>query len=144
MTKWVLKDSFHRLPLLVTAGVGTAALELGDVGFPLGLSGESGQAGHVAFPVEIVHGVANHEEATAPAVDLHIQYAHLSLTLDDFRPYVRVGFDIFLYHLLVIHEREGLAVAFHVSFKFQDSGFKRLEVLSAKASTTKKQTMGTR
>ena len=119
----VSEDALHELPLLVTAGIGTAALELGDVGFPLGLARKGGEASHVTFPVEVVHRVANHEEAAALPIYLHIQYAHFSLALDYFRPHVRMGFDVFLYHLLVIHEREGLAVAFHVGFKFQDSGF---------------------
>ena len=106
------------MPFLVTAGIGTAALELGDVGFPFRLTREGGEFCHVLLEVKVVLDIHNHEEAAAFAVDLHIQDANFALALDDFRPYVGVGLHVFLYHLLVVHEREGLAISLHVSFKF--------------------------
>ena len=39
-----LEDALHQLPLVGGAGVGGAALEQGDIGFPFGLAGESGEA----------------------------------------------------------------------------------------------------
>ena len=51
---FLLKDPLHPLPLLITAGIGGAALEPGDVGFPFGLPREGGEAGHVSLEVEVI------------------------------------------------------------------------------------------
>ena len=103
------------MPLLVATGIRLAALELAHVGLPFGLSWQSYQSCHVALPVEIVYRVANHEEVSTFAVNLHIKYAHLTLTFDDFGPDVGMGFHVFLYHFLVVNEGKGLAIAFHIS-----------------------------
>ena len=107
------KDPLHPLPFLVAAGVGGAALEPGDVGFPFGLPREGGEAGHVALEVEVIDRVHDHEEAAAAAVDLHVQDADLALAYYDFRPHVGVRFDILGDEGFIVHERQGLAVAFH-------------------------------
>jgi len=107
------ENSFHRLPLFIAAGGGAGALELGDVGFPLGLPRKGGQTGHIAGKVKVVFGVHNHKETAAFAVYLHIQDAYLTLAFYDLRPHVGVSFNVLLYHLLVIYEREGLAVSLH-------------------------------
>ena len=108
-----LKNPLHQLPFFVAAGVGGAALELGDVGFPFGLAGKRGQAGHVALEVEVVDGVHDHEQRSPLAVDLHVEDADLALAGDDLRPYVGVGVDVAGDHLFVIDESKGLAVTFH-------------------------------
>ena len=51
---WWSKDPLHPLPLLIAAGVGGAALEPGDVGFPFGLPREGGEASYVALEVEVI------------------------------------------------------------------------------------------
>ena len=48
------KDPLHPLPFFITAGIGGAALEPGDVCFPFGLPREGGEAGHVALEVEVI------------------------------------------------------------------------------------------
>ena len=108
-----LEDPFHQLPFFVAAGGGGAALELGDVGFPFGLAGQSGQAGHVAGPVEVVHGVADHEEGSAEAPDFHRENAHLPLAGNDFRPNMLVDLHVFFNHLRVVYQSERLAISFH-------------------------------
>ena len=109
----VSEDALHELPLLVTAGVGTAALELGDVSFPLGLTREGGKAGHVPLEVKIVLDIHYHEQAAALAVDLHIEDANFTLALNDLRPYVGVGFNILSNHLFVIDQGQCLTVSLH-------------------------------
>ena len=108
-----LENAFHHLPLLVTAGVGCTPLELGDVRFPLSLTREGGQAFHIALPVKIVHGVANHKETSPLAVDLHIEDAYLPLAIDNLWPYMGVSFHIFRNHFLVINQGQRLTISFH-------------------------------
>ena len=109
-----IKNLFHQLPLLVTAGCGGAALELGHIGFPLGLSRQHGQAGHIALEVEVITGVHNHKEGAPGAIDLHLQDAHLVLAGNHFRPHMGMRFAVFLNHRRVVNQREGLAVTFHI------------------------------
>ena len=110
-----LKDALHQLPLVGGAGVGGAALELGDVCFPFGLARESGEACHVALEVEVVGGVHDHEQAAAATVYLHVEDADFALAGNDFGPYVRMHFYIFRNHILVIYEGQCLAISFHLS-----------------------------
>ena len=63
-----VENAFHRLPFLIAAGGGGAALELGDEGFPLFLAGQGGEALHGLVPVEINRGVDNHGEVVANEV----------------------------------------------------------------------------
>jgi len=89
------------VPFVGGGGVGVAALVLGNVGFPFGLAGELGETGHVAFPVEIIHGVADHKDLVAETVDLHVEDAYLALAGHDFGPYMGVDFDIFTDEFIV-------------------------------------------
>ena len=111
-----LKDSFHHLPFLITAGICCTTLELAHIRLPLCLPGQSRQSRHIPLPVKIIHGVANHKQLPALAVDLHIQYAHLPLALNNLRPHVLMGFHILGNHLLVINECQRLAIPFHATF----------------------------
>lgn len=83
------------------------------MGFPFRLSREGRESCHVTLEIEVVDGVAYHEESAAFAVDLHIKDADFPLTFNDFRPYIFMSLDIFLDHFGVIDESESLAVSFH-------------------------------
>ena len=107
------KNPVHKLPFLVAAGVGVSALELGDIGLPFRLTREGGKARHIALPVEAIDRIANHEEAAAFSIYLHIEDAHRPLALDHLGPHMRVRLDISLNHRLVVHERKRLTISFH-------------------------------
>lgn len=109
----ILEYPLHPLPLLVTPCVCGAALELRYVCFPFRLAGELGEARHIPVPVKLVHGVADHKQRAAAAIDLHVQNSHLTLSFNDLGPDVPVGLHILLDHLLVVDERQRLAIAFH-------------------------------
>ena len=84
------------MPFLIRAGIGFASLKLSDVSFPLCLTRESGEPSHIAFPVEVIDGVTNHEKQIVFNKNLHIKDSHLTLTFNNLRPYMRMGFNVFL------------------------------------------------
>ena len=57
-----------------------AALELGDIGFPLRLTGQFGKSLHITLEVKIIYGVHNHEQLSVVAKDLHRKDAHFTLS----------------------------------------------------------------
>ena len=63
------------MPLLSGGHGGVAALEAGDVGFPLGLTRKGGETGVVLDEVEVICGVHDHEDPAFKAVDLHVKDA---------------------------------------------------------------------
>ena len=66
---------FSIRPLLGRSHGRVAALEAGDVGFPLCLAGQGGETGVVHDEVEVIGGVHDHEDPAFKAVDLHVKYA---------------------------------------------------------------------
>ena len=101
------------MPFGTGRSIRITALELADVGLPLSLSGQCSKEGHILFKVEVILDIHNHKETSTFAVYLHIEDANLALASDDFRPYVGMSVHVLGNHLLVINERERLAVAFH-------------------------------
>lgn len=82
--------------------IGTLAS--GHNGFPLGLARHGGQSGHVAFPIEIVHRVANHKDVIFKTIYLHIKNADFALAFDDFGPDMGMEFTISLNEFRVVDE----------------------------------------
>ena len=82
--------------------VGTLAL--GNMGFPLGLTGQGSEAGHVTFPVEIIHGITYHKDVIFKTIDLHIKDTDGTLAFNHFGPYVGMEFAIFLNEFWVVDE----------------------------------------
>jgi hypothetical protein len=107
------KYSFHQLPFFGGRQFWVSTLALGHVGFPFGLSGQGGQAGHVFFPIEIVHGVANHEKMCAATENLHVEDADFALAFNHFGPHMGVDFAVFRDEFGVVDKLQGLAVSFH-------------------------------
>ena len=66
---------FSIRPLLGRSHGRVAALEAGDVGFPLCLAGQGGETGVVHDEVEVIGGVHDHEDPAFKAVDLHVKDA---------------------------------------------------------------------
>lgn len=66
---------FSIRPLLGRSHERVAALEAGDVGFPLCLTGQGGETGVVLDEVEVICGVHDHEDPAFKAVDLHVKDA---------------------------------------------------------------------
>ena len=66
---------FSIRPLLGRSHGRVAALEAGDVGFPLCLAGQGGETGVVLDEIEVIGGVHDHEDPAFKAVDLHVKYA---------------------------------------------------------------------
>ena len=64
---------FSIRPLLGRSHGRVAALEAGDVGFPLCLTGQGGETGVVLDEVEVICGVHDHEDPAFKAVDLHVK-----------------------------------------------------------------------
>ena len=110
-----VENLFHQFPLLSRRCLWVAALELCHVSLPFGLARQGAEVCHVAFPVEVVNGIDNHEELATVAVDFHREDADLMLAFDDFGPHMAVHFNVFLNHGLVVNEGEGLAISFHRS-----------------------------
>ena len=63
------------MPLLGRSHGRVAALEAGDVGFPICLAGQGGETGVVLDEVEVICGVHDHEDPAFKAVDLHVKDA---------------------------------------------------------------------
>ena len=70
-----MEDLLHEVPLLGGGHGGVAALEAGDVGFPLCLAGQGGETGVVLDEIEVICGVHDHEDPAFKAVDLHVKDA---------------------------------------------------------------------
>lgn len=107
----------HHLPFFVACGIGIAALELADKGFPLGLAWECGESGHCFFPVEIFGGIYYHDQCVAQDVDFHLDDADFSDAVANFLPVVfrRMPFDVFAPCLFVGIERQRLYESLYVA-----------------------------
>lgn len=110
-----LKNLLHQAPLFVAGERGVGALGLGDKGFPFGLAGQVGKAGHVALEVKVVHGVHDHEHVSAATEDLHVQDSHLFLALHHFGPYMLVDVAVAADHVRIVQQFKGLAISFHLT-----------------------------
>ena len=66
---------FSIRPLLGRSHGRVAALEAGDVGFPICLTGQGGETGVIHDEVEVIGGVHDHEDPAFKAVDLHVKDA---------------------------------------------------------------------
>lgn len=101
------------MPLLGGGHGGVAALEAGDVGFPLCLTGQGGETGVVHDEVEVIAGVHDHEDPAFKAVDLHVKDADLADPLLNLGPNVPVSLDVALNHLAVPNQLKCLRITFH-------------------------------
>lgn len=109
-----VEDFDHQSPLFGRRSACRATLELTDVCLPFSLARQTCQPLHIAFKVEIIDGIHDHEQVTATPIDLHLDDAHFSLPMNNLRPDMGMGLYISLNQRLVIYERQGLAVAFHI------------------------------
>lgn len=108
-----VEDLGAELPFLIAAGIGCAALELRDVGFPFGLTRKRCKTRHVALEIEVVTSVHNHEQLTTEAVYFHRDDSNLVLTGNDLQPHMAVYLAVLLNHLRIIYKCKCLAVTFH-------------------------------
>lgn len=92
---------FSIRPLLGRSHGRVAALEAGDVGFPLCLAGQGGETGVVLDEIEVIGGVHDHEDPAFKAIDLHVKDADGTDPLLNLRPNVPVSLDVALNHLAV-------------------------------------------
>ena len=104
---------FSIRPLLGRSHERVAALEAGDVGFPLCLTGQGGETGVVHDEVEVIGGVPDHEDPAFKAVDLHVKDADGTDTLLNLRPNVPVSLNVALNHLAVPNQLKCLTISFH-------------------------------
>ena len=104
---------FSIRPLLGRSHGGVAALEAGDVGFPLCLAGQGGETGVVLDEIEVIGGVHDHEDPAFKAIDLHVKDADGTDTLLNLRPNVPVSLDVALNHLAVPNQLKCLTISFH-------------------------------
>ena len=104
---------FSIRPLLGRGHGGVAALEAGDVGFPICLAGQGGETGVVLDEIEVICGVHDHEDPAFKAVDLHVKDADGTDTLLNLRPNVPVSLNVALNHLAVPNQLKCLRITFH-------------------------------
>ena len=104
---------FSIRPLLGRGHGGVAALEAGDVGFPICLAGQGGETGVVLDEIEVIAGVHDHEDPAFKAVDLHVKDADGTDTLLNLRPNVPVSLNVALNHLAVPNQLKCLTITFH-------------------------------
>ena len=104
---------FSIRPLLGRSHGRVAALEAGDVGFPLCLAGQGGETGVVLDEIEVIGGVHDHEDPAFKAIDLHVKDADGTDTLLNLRPNVPVSLDVALNHLAVPNQLKCLTISFH-------------------------------
>ena len=104
---------FSIRPLLGRSHERVAALEAGDVGFPLCLTGQGGETGVVHDEVEVIAGVHDHEDPAFKAVDLHVKDADGTDPLLNLRPNVPVSLNVDLNHLTVPNQLKCLTISFH-------------------------------
>ena len=105
-----VEHSFHHLPFLIACGIGTAALELADEGFPFSLSGQSGEPGHRFVPIEVCGSVNNHHKKISEDVYFHLEDANFPDAIANLLPIVfrRVPFDVLASGLFVGAKRKCL------------------------------------
>lgn len=108
-----VEDLGAELPFLIAAGIGCAALELRDVGFPFGLTRKRCKTRHVALEIEVVTSVHDHEQLTTETVYFHRDDSNLMLTGNDLRPHVAVYLAVLLNQLRVIYKCKCLTITFH-------------------------------
>ena len=104
---------FSIRPLLGRSHGRVAALEAGDIGFPLCLAGQGGETGVVLDEIEVIGGVHDHEDPAFKAVDLHVKDADGTDPLLNLRPNVPVSLDVALNHLAVPNQLKCLTITFH-------------------------------
>ena len=104
---------FSIRPLLGRSHGRVAALEAGDVGFPLCLAGQGGETGVVLDEIEVIGGVHDHEDPAFKAIDLHVKDADGTDPLLNLRPNVPVSLDVALNHLAVPNQLKCLTISFH-------------------------------
>ena len=104
---------FSIRPLLGRSHGRVAALEAGDVGFPLCLAGQGGETGVVLDEIEVIGGVHDHEDPAFKAIDLHVKDADGTDTLLNLRPNVPVSLNVALNHLAVPNQLKCLTITFH-------------------------------
>ena len=104
---------FSIRPLLGRSHGRVAALEAGDVGFPLCLAGQGGETGVVLDEIEVIGGVHDHEDPAFKAIDLHVKDADGTDPLLNLRPNVPVSLDVALNHLAVPNQLKCLRITFH-------------------------------
>ena len=104
---------FSIRPLLGRSHERVAALEAGDVGFPLCLTGQGGETGVVLDEIEVICGVHDHEDPAFKAVDLHVKDADGTDPLLNLRPNVPVSLNVDLNHLTVPNQLKCLTISFH-------------------------------
>lgn len=104
---------FSIRPLLGRGHGGVAALEAGDVGFPICLAGQGGETGVVLDEIEVICGVHDHEDPAFKAVDLHVKDADGTDPLLNLRPNVPVSLNVALNHLAVPNQLKCLTITFH-------------------------------
>lgn len=109
-----LEDLLHQAPLLMAGQGRVGALGFGDEGFPFGLAGQVGKAGHVALEVKVVDGVHDHEHVSAAAEDLHVEYPDLLLAFHDLGPHIPMDVAVAADHVRIVQQFKGLAVSFHL------------------------------
>lgn len=108
-----LENLLHEMPFLGGGHGGVAALEAGDVGLPLGLTGKGREAGVVLDEIKVVGSVHDHEHLALEAVNLHVEYADRPDAFLNLGPYMTVCIYIILYHLAVSNQIQSLTVSFH-------------------------------
>ena len=104
---------FSIRPLLGRSHGRVAALEAGDVGFPLCLAGQGGETGVVLDEIEVIGGVHDHEDPAFKAIDLHVKDADGTDPLLNLRPNVPVSLNVALNHLAVPNQLKCLTITFH-------------------------------
>ena len=104
---------FSIRPLLGRSHGRVAALEAGDVGFPLCLAGQGGETGVVLDEIEVIGGVHDHEDPAFKAIDLHVKDADGTDPLLNLRPNVPVSLDVALNHQAVPNQLKCLTISFH-------------------------------
>ena len=109
-----LKNLLHQPPFLMAGQGWVGALGFGDEGFPFGLTGQVGEAGHVALEVEVVDGVHYHEHVSAAAEDLHVEDPDLFLAFHNLGPHIPVDVAVAADHVRIVQQFKGLAVSFHL------------------------------
>ena len=92
------------MPFSRRGEVRVGTLATGHEGFPFGLSGQRGKAGHVFFPVKFIYRVANHKDMVFKTIDLHVEDTDLALAFNDFGPNMSMNLTIFLDEIGVVDE----------------------------------------
>ena len=112
-----VEHPLHHLPLLIARGIGVAALELADEGFPFRLSGQGGEPRHCFVPVEVGRSIHYHYQQIAQDIDFHLKDANLSDAVANLFPTIfgRVPLDVLTPCLFVGAERKRLHKALRLA-----------------------------